>query len=328
MPPTIAPISNGYGFSTCRDIYGNGLRNIPDTENLGFVGFVQKMETYAQTWFSKKGAWNQPLWLPCQFDVCPDTRKMRCLNELAQPTHIFGLDFDDAGNTIAGVKTALDALGCDYYMHTSMSYQPGQHEKCRAVIHTNHLIMDNDDNKLTFSALNCFFTKNGLILDKACSNIARKFYVPGSNKQTSVKCHAHFELERGALDMTTMLEKERKILHRQQIASQVSQNLRAIKYSTASQKNGKKQPQNPYFNSYNDHNIADKKRVAAFMALSSRGSEMAEMAAHIVGYCAVRFGPNVVSSVMMEQALRAWAGNTSHNNFTKSITDARLYLSA
>lgn len=311
----------GYGFSLVQNVEGWGLQNVPVLQ-FGFVGFVALMEGYSRRWFSKKGAWNHPLWLPCQFSVCPEKNKIRCLNSLAMPTRLFGLDFDDAGNTITGVKSVLDALGCDYYLHTSMSYKPGQAEKCRAVIHTSELLMDDADNKLLFAALRRLFSKHGLTLDDACKNIARKFYVPGSNQEYGVECWSHFELERGPLDIAGMMQAERDRAKRAVAMQNIQQSFRTKRAGEYAVSNEQAEP---YFQDMFHYNIANPERVTSFMALTSRGSAMASMAAHIVGYCKQRFGPYVVPSDMMEQALREWAGKTSHDQFANNIADARKH---
>lgn len=317
-------VNNGYNFALCTNIYGHGLKNFPALDN-EFIGFVEAMEYMAETQkYAGKGNKNHHLWLPCWFSVSAETGKINCQNSLAQPTHLFGLDFDDEGNSIDRVKQVLDGLGCDYYMHTSMSYNPGQAEKCRAVIHTKDLIHDNAENKLLFDALqNQIFNPAGLVLDKACSNIARKFYTPASNTLTNVKCYRWFELQRGPLDTASMLNIEREKQELARIMREIEQGekLRAFIGKVIEFRDEK-----PFYHGVNSHNIANPEKVQWFISLPSRGSQMATMAAHIVGYCATRFGPHVVPSDLMEQALSDWAGKTTHNSFAKNIADARAYI--
>jgi len=320
IAPTNGIKNAGYGFSTIPSIQQISPSNHhANDEYPGFLGFVMAMEGYAKQSHDGKHAPGHLLWMPCEFEICPEKKVRRCLNILAQPTRLFGLDFDDAGNTLDAVIGALEALNCDYYVHTSMSYIPGTAEKCRAVIHVRDLIHNNDKNAEVFRALVPHFAGHGLVLDQSCKNISRKFYVPGTNLKTGVDCMSYAVLERGALNMTPFLEAERKRAHRAQVLVQMkrSEMARRLRGKTTNPVS-----QTPYYNTPYDQNIANQKKVQEFMGSASRGSMMASMAMHIVGYCNTRFGVGVVSESLMTQALEDMAGQTTHNAFAKNIADA------
>lgn len=306
---------NGYHFTIAPNTMAKRIEQPTQTHN-DFVGFTMAMEQYRKQWHDGKNAPGHVLWAPCRFDDCPENGYPRAMSSLAQPTRLIGLDFDDDTNTIDGVQRALDALGCDFYIYTTMSYVGGTTEKCRAVLHGDKML-NADEYKMVYDELKTYFKINDIIIDRACSNISRKFYVPGNNKKTGYECFMTGEWERGPLNVSTLLigAKRRQIcakIHADGERSMLAERMagRTVNHAT------------PFYHGPYDHNIADTARVAAFMASSSRGAEMASMCAHMVGFCKTKFGPDVVSEHMMIDAITDWAGKTTHNNFTQNIQDA------
>ncbi|NHN89634.1 hypothetical protein GOB81_13535 [Acetobacter sp. LMG 1627] len=311
---------SGYQFTIAPATHVIRMNN-PEQTHDDFRGFILEMETHRIVWHDDKNAPGHVLWLPCRLNDCPEMGFPRAMNALAQPTHLFGLDFDDAGNTIANITTALDALGCDYYLHTTMSYVPGEKEKCRAVIHVTDSIMSNEENKMLYNALVPHFDRFGLVMDKSCTNIARKFYVPGSNRATGIECESWAVQNRGPLDNASsspLMANEHKRIARENVLRQMEKSAKAKAI------HGKIiNPQRPYFNHSGDYNVADPKEVAAYIGAESQGSVMASFIAHMVGYCGTRFGDNVVDDRTLLDALTSWTGKTSHDNLIKNIRDAR-----
>lgn len=318
-----------HGYSIAKSFTSSSVRSHTAAD---FVDFVDILSRGASVWHEHKKAETLKLWLPCQFNLCPDRSYPRCMNDLAKPTRLLGLDFDADETRFSAVQKGLDELGCDYYIHTTMSFQPGVNERCRGVIHLHTTMETAEDYRLMYLAMMEFFGSRGQVLDAACKNISRKFYMPGSNRSTGHRCVDSAALERGPLDATPFIQKARedaalkeamRMLERSETLSLMAktagkQGLDGIAGHSAK----------PYYNHAHDHNIANRDKVQWFMTLDSRGSGMAHMASHIVGYCAKRFGPHVVSTDMMVTALTDWSGVTTHNNFAQSIIDARKRHSA
>jgi len=318
------PLIGGYDYAT---VEGMTARPVNRTAS-DFEDFVSQLHEYSEDVYRDKGAYGHRLWIPTTFNQSPEmdendipTGKMifRARNIDARPTRLFGMDFDDAGNKFDDIWDVMEALECDYYMHTTMSYVPGVSDKCRVIIHVKDLINNNTENAEHFRALQNQFTPLGLVLDAACKNISRKFFVPSRNRKLGGFFRCEGNLERGALDMAAFLELERDRAWKQKIREDGEREARLAKMSLAALNRNHGVP---YYYSPTDQNLIKQEHVIAFMSLPSRGSEMAAMAMRIVASCYRRFGAGAVSELMMAEALADMAGNTSHDNFEQSIRDA------
>ena len=124
------PHIGGYDYSTVEGMTARPVnRSAPDFED-----FVSQLHDYSENVYRDKGSYGHRLWIPTTFNRSPEldeydvpTGKMifRARNVDARPTRLFGMDFDDAGNKFDDIWDVMEALECDYYMHTTLPHVPG-----------------------------------------------------------------------------------------------------------------------------------------------------------------------------------------------------------
>ncbi|OUJ15026.1 hypothetical protein HK28_10555 [Acetobacter sp. DsW_063] len=306
-----------FNFSIIAAVDAYECKNVPCDSFNEFAQFMTEQAEKRE--FPGKGG---PLWLPCSFTWDAQTSTFHPVNALAKPTCLFGMDFDDDGNTWTNVQAALDELDCDYFIHTTMSYVPGSKDKARAVIPLTTPINDNDQNKLLFDAVQNMWSGK-LKLDAACSNIARKFYIPATNTQTGHKCvHRHVN-NRGAYDPTGIIAQASRQRAKAILAARMKQS------ANAKRAHGKivKSHGSPYWNGLTDQNLFSplgkcRKLADEISTQASKGAYAAKFACTLVKATNGRF-PNGVDDQILEKALADVLHGSTHNNFAQLIRDAR-----
>lgn len=110
---------------------------------------------------------------------CCTTFDYNIRSDKAKPTSLFALDFDDQGNNI---DTALDYFENNgYFIYTSYSHTQ-EHHKFRVIIQLDTIISSNQESHMVFKILQARLHEVGLILDSACKDISRRFFLPSLNK--------------------------------------------------------------------------------------------------------------------------------------------------
>lgn len=309
-----------FDISLCVGTWGRGLTTIPSHSFDDTIGTLRALDEQV---YPDKNDSDHLMWFGTTFNIDPETGKQECKNDLANPTCLFGLDFDDTTNKISDVKKCLESMGCDFYIHSTMSYIPDVKEKCRAVIHLSQPVHNNVENVLVFNTLqHQVFGPKNLVLDRACKNIARKFYTPAKNTRNGGVYFEHWEFGRGAFDVSAMVTIEKQKQKRLMLNKQIQQNFKTTKFLNTKRKHRSTNTQ-PYFNSVSDFNIADHTKANGYMSQISKGGFIVGFANHMVGYCQTRFGS--VDETMLVYALDEFSGGssgTTHNNFRQIIRDA------
>ena len=93
----------------------------------------------------------------------------------ANPTSLIALDFDDVGNDIERAKDFFD--GHAIFLYTSYSHTK-DHHKFRVMLKLDIEITNNEESHIIFSIIERRLKDYGLILDRQCKDISRRFYLP------------------------------------------------------------------------------------------------------------------------------------------------------
>lgn len=101
----------------------------------------------------------------------------------ANPTFLFALDFDDAGNDITIAEEFFKDNA--FFLYTTYSHTE-QHHKFRVIIVLDDVIHNNEDSHMVFKILENRLKQVGLTLDTACKDISRRFFLPAYDKNGNV----------------------------------------------------------------------------------------------------------------------------------------------
>lgn len=128
-------------------------------------------------------------------DIAKDDLPMFCCTsfssrikmECAQPTSLYGFDFDEDSR----IDTALSVFK-DYNFFLYSSYRHTEEQnKFRVIVELDMTVHDNNESHILFGVMKRRLEKKNLLLDKVCKDITRRFYLPayGINNQFPVLEH-------------------------------------------------------------------------------------------------------------------------------------------
>ena len=111
------------------------------------------------------------------------TFKDRIRSDDANPSNLFALDFDDAGNDI---DTVIKILGDSSYLLYTTSSHTQEHHKFRVMLKLDTYINNNEESHAAFKIISDRFAIFGMTLDTACKDISRRFFLPAYDKQGEI----------------------------------------------------------------------------------------------------------------------------------------------
>ncbi|GBR17508.1 hypothetical protein [Gluconobacter frateurii] len=98
----------------------------------------------------------------------------------ANPTNLLGLDFDDETNKISEVLEFFKDYS--YFFYTSHSHTE-HHHKFRIILELDCEINDNSEARLLSDIIKNRLSEKGILIDTACKDISRRFFIPSLDKQ-------------------------------------------------------------------------------------------------------------------------------------------------
>jgi len=114
-------------------------------------------------------------WSPYTFNVCPDWRRRRRIEQLFASCQVLGVDYD-SGESLESIIERADSHNIHFnIIHHSFSSTP-EHPKFRGIIFLEEEITDIEQAKLLSTAV-----AHGLEGDKACVDVARLYFGSGNN---------------------------------------------------------------------------------------------------------------------------------------------------
>lgn len=179
--------------------------------------------------------------------------------DYANPTSSFAFDFDDKENKI---ETAIDVFSpYSYFLYTTHSHTE-DHNKFRIMVNLDMTIHNNEESHIVFKILKNRLSEKGLILDEACKDISRRFFLPSRDKNNNLP---YMQFNEGKLlDVRDEFEKQKQ-------TDKLEDDRRKLDafYSKFCSKNKKTNHLNvPYFNSIEDQNIISKQKIENYLSLS------------------------------------------------------------
>ena len=182
--------------------------------------------------------------------------------DYANPTSLYALDFDDKGNNIDDAVEYFKQYNS--FMYTTYSHTD-DHHKFRVIIELDTEITNNNESHIVFKILEERLKQNNLILDKACKDITRRFFLPTYTPDGEYPFMAS-----SSGDKVSIKEELAKELYDEHIREQEQKVREAcLALDRLANPNKYKNKYNiiPYFNSLDDQNIMSKDKINNYLSL-------------------------------------------------------------